>query len=69
MSTSCLRESHNHDFKKRPSGSSQPAKTWVSNSAKDTISRGLATPEGRNLFFKPKRLRQASVERDHAGQK
>ena len=50
MSTSCLRESHNHDFKKRPSGSSQPAKTWVSNSVKDTISSGLATPEGRNLF-------------------
>ena len=68
MSTLCLRESHNHDFKKRPSGSSQPAKTWVSNSAKDTTSHGLVTPEGRKLFFKLKQLRQVLVEHVHAAQ-
>lgn len=69
MSTSCLRVSRNHDFRKRPFGLNPNAKNSVFNSAKDTTSTGLATHEGRRILFHPKHVRQASVERVHADRK
>ena len=50
-STSCLRVSRNHDSKKSMSGSNPPAKNLVFNSANDTTSHGMATPEGHRFCF------------------